>query len=193
MFKQKIALLVAACMAALGTTLTFAPAASASSVWDAVAQCESSGNWADNTGNGFYGGLQFTASTWTGYGGAQYASSANLASKSEQIAIAQKVLAGQGPGAWPVCSIKGGLTASNGGTSSAEPVVARATVSTYVGQRLVVDGIIGPLTRQQMADYYISFATVGDIMFWQGKFGVTQDGIVGPITAMALQRYINTL
>jgi peptidoglycan hydrolase-like protein with peptidoglycan-binding domain len=66
-------------------------------------------------------------------------------------------------------------------------------VSTYVGQRLVVDGIIGPLTRQQMADYYISFATVGDIMFWQGKFGVTQDGIVGPITAMALQRYINTL
>jgi len=87
------------------------------SVWDKVAQCESSGNWAINTGNGFYGGLQFTRSTWLAYGGGAYASTANLASKSQQIAIAQKVLASQGPGAWPVCSVRAGLTTSNGGTS----------------------------------------------------------------------------
>lgn len=69
--------------------------------WDAVAQCESSGNWATDTGNGFYGGLQFTQSTWNAYGGV---GNPAHASKSEQIQIAERVLAAQGPGAWPVCS-----------------------------------------------------------------------------------------
>ncbi|MFJ1653404.1 transglycosylase family protein [Streptomyces sp. NPDC088337] len=77
--------------------------AATASQWDAVAQCESGGNWSINTGNGFYGGLQFTNSTWAGYGGTSYASRADLASKSQQIAVAEKVLAGQGKGAWPVC------------------------------------------------------------------------------------------
>ncbi|MFE9307949.1 transglycosylase family protein [Streptomyces sp. NPDC006706] len=77
--------------------------AATASEWDAVAQCESGGNWSINTGNGFYGGLQFTNSTWAGYGGTAYASRADLASKSQQIAVAEKVLAGQGKGAWPVC------------------------------------------------------------------------------------------
>ncbi|MFF7452662.1 transglycosylase family protein [Kitasatospora sp. NPDC008115] len=80
------------------------------STWDAVAQCESGGNWSINTGNGFYGGLQFTASTWKAYGGNAYAPQANQASKAQQISVAEKVLAGQGPGAWPVCSKKAGLT-----------------------------------------------------------------------------------
>lgn len=71
--------------------------------WDTVARCESSGNWAINTGNGYQGGLQFSPSTWLGYGGGQFASAAHLASKDEQIAVAEKVLAGQGRGAWPVC------------------------------------------------------------------------------------------
>jgi hypothetical protein len=71
--------------------------------WDAVAQCESGGNWSINTGNGFYGGLQFTSRTWLAFGGGAYASRADLAAKSQQIAIAEKVLAGQGPGAWPIC------------------------------------------------------------------------------------------
>ena len=71
--------------------------------WNAIAACESGGNWSINTGNGFYGGLQFTQQTWLGYGGGQYASSANLATPSEQIAVAQRVLGGQGIGAWPVC------------------------------------------------------------------------------------------
>jgi len=77
--------------------------AATDSEWDTVAACESSGNWAINTGNGYQGGLQFAPSTWLGYGGGQYASSAHMASRDEQIAIAEKVLAGQGKGAWPVC------------------------------------------------------------------------------------------
>jgi nucleoid-associated protein YgaU len=72
--------------------------------WDNVARCESGGNWHINTGNGYYGGLQFSSSTWLGYGGGNYASRADLASKAEQITIANKVLASQGWGAWPVCS-----------------------------------------------------------------------------------------
>jgi LysM repeat protein len=75
--------------------------------WNAIAACESGGNWSISTGNGFYGGLQFTEQTWLGYGGGQYASSANLATPSEQIAVAQRVLAGQGIGAWPVCGAGG--------------------------------------------------------------------------------------
>ena len=71
--------------------------------WDAVAQCESGGNWSINTGNGYYGGLQFSAQTWAGFGGTAYAPRADLATKSEQIAVAERVLAVQGAGAWPTC------------------------------------------------------------------------------------------
>ncbi|QKW22222.1 LysM peptidoglycan-binding domain-containing protein [Kitasatospora sp. NA04385] len=80
------------------------------STWDKVAMCESTGNWSINTGNGFYGGLQFTSSTWAAFGGTAYAPQANLATKAQQIAVAEKVLASQGPGAWPVCSVQAGLT-----------------------------------------------------------------------------------
>jgi resuscitation-promoting factor RpfA len=104
-----------------------APAQASGSVWDRVAACESGGNWSISTGNGFYGGLQFTHSTWIGYGGGRYASNANGASRSEQIAIAQRVLAGQGPGAWPVCSRKAGLTRSNGGASGGGSYTPPAT------------------------------------------------------------------
>jgi hypothetical protein len=71
--------------------------------WDRVAGCESSGNWSINTGNGYQGGLQFSPSTWSGHGGGEFAPVANLASKDEQIAVAERVLASQGRGAWPVC------------------------------------------------------------------------------------------
>ena len=71
--------------------------------WDQVAKCESGGNWAINTGNGYHGGLQFSPSTWSGNGGGEFAPSAYLASKEEQIAVAERVLAGQGKGAWPSC------------------------------------------------------------------------------------------
>lgn len=103
--------------AALGgvaaTTVTVATAGTADAasvdVWNAVARCESGGNWSINTGNGYYGGLQFSAGTWRAYGGAAYASRADLATKAQQILVAEKVLAAQGPGAWPVCSVRAGL------------------------------------------------------------------------------------
>ncbi|RAJ44869.1 LysM domain-containing protein [Kitasatospora sp. SolWspMP-SS2h] len=90
-------------------TATSASAADVST-WDKVAQCESTGNWSINTGNGFYGGLQFTSSTWAAFGGTAYAPQADQATKAQQIAVAEKVLASQGPGAWPVCSVQAGLT-----------------------------------------------------------------------------------
>ncbi|GAA2821934.1 hypothetical protein GCM10010505_53860 [Kitasatospora aburaviensis] len=104
-------------------TTTSASAASVAT-WDKVAQCESSGNWSINTGNGFYGGLQFTNSTWAEFGGTAFAARADLATKDQQIAIAEKVLAVQGPGAWPVCSVQAGLT--KGGTPAAVDTSAAA-------------------------------------------------------------------
>lgn len=80
-----------------------------SSVWDRIASCESGGNWAINTGNGYYGGLQFSYATWLAYGGGAYAPTANLASREQQIAIAERVQAAQGWGAWPVCSARAGV------------------------------------------------------------------------------------
>ncbi|MEU6416294.1 transglycosylase family protein [Streptomyces spiralis] len=110
--------------------------AATASEWDAVAQCESGGNWSINTGNGFYGGLQFTNSTWAAYGGTAYASRADLATKAQQIAVAEKVLAGQGKGAWPVCG-KGlsstpysGAAASTGSTAKSTTTKSTTTRST---------------------------------------------------------------
>jgi len=112
----RIATLAGVTTAAVAVPLMGATGASAAtaSEWDAVAQCESGGDWSINTGNGYYGGLQFSASTWAAYGGTAYASTASQASKSQQIAVAEKVLAGQGKGAWPSCGV--GLSgASTGG------------------------------------------------------------------------------
>ena len=94
--------------------LTIVPAANAASdsTWDELAQCESTGNWAADTGNGYYGGLQFSPSTWKAFGGGEYASSAHQASRSEQIAVAENVLAQQGWNAWPSCSKKTGASGS---------------------------------------------------------------------------------
>lgn len=104
MNKTSVAAFTAALVASLGVGLT--TNAHADSVnWDAIAQCESGGNWAINTGNGYYGGLQFSLPTWRGYGGQGMP---HNASRSEQIRIAEKVLAGQGIGAWPVCGARGG-------------------------------------------------------------------------------------
>ncbi|WP_172381478.1 transglycosylase family protein [Streptomyces sp. MNP-20] len=91
--------------------------------WNKVAACESTNNWSINTGNGFYGGLQFTQSTWEAYGGTAYAPRADLATRDQQIAVAEKVLDGQGPGAWPVCSVRAGLT-RGGDTPDVKPATA---------------------------------------------------------------------
>ncbi|MFF7259976.1 transglycosylase family protein [Streptomyces sp. NPDC008159] len=87
-------------------------AAADSGVWDRIAKCESGGNWRINTGNGYYGGLQFAATTWRAYGGTAYAPTADKASKAQQIAIATKVQRAQGWGAWPVCAARAGASGS---------------------------------------------------------------------------------
>ncbi len=92
--------------AAIGVGLLAAPASADHYDWTGVAQCESSGNWSINTGNGFYGGLQFTPSTWRGYGGTGMP---HQASREQQIAVAERVQAGQGWGAWPACTAKLGI------------------------------------------------------------------------------------
>ena len=101
---------VGAPLALAGTASAATPTATATSVssstWDKLAECESGGDWTTNTGNGFSGGLQFTPSTWKAYGGS---GKPQHASRSEQIAVAKKVLADQGWGAWPACSSKLGL------------------------------------------------------------------------------------
>ncbi|MGD9484045.1 transglycosylase family protein [Streptomyces sp. TRM70308] len=107
--------------AATGGQVAMAGAAQAASVdtWERVAECESSGNWSINTGNGYYGGLQFAQSSWEAAGGTQYAPRADLATKEQQIATAERLLEMQGPGAW-ACAEEGGLTA-NGPAADVQP------------------------------------------------------------------------
>ncbi|WP_328494535.1 transglycosylase family protein [Streptomyces sp. NBC_00414] len=112
--RQAPALLVAAGVAgsAIAIPLLGASGASAASgtTWDAVAECESGGSWSADTGNGLYGGLQMTQETWEEHGGLDYAPSADQASRSQQIAVAEKILADQGTGAWTTCGLVAGLT-----------------------------------------------------------------------------------
>lgn len=124
---QKI---IATTAIAIGTASIAVPANADSVNWDAIAQCESSGNWHTNTGNGFYGGLQFTESTWLANGGS--GNPAN-ASREEQIRVAENVLASQGIGAWPVCGAQGGSSRHYTGSSSAEQrsSVQKAPEKTY--------------------------------------------------------------
>ena len=93
---------------ALGAPVALADAAQAGTGgrWDRIAQCESSGKWSTNTGNGYAGGLQFSPSTWRAHGGAGMP---HTASKAEQIKVAERVLSSQGWKAWPACSKKLGL------------------------------------------------------------------------------------
>ncbi|MGW1511703.1 transglycosylase family protein [Streptomyces sp. NPDC002394] len=119
----QVATLVGVTGVAVAAPLLTAGTASAATTaeWDTVAQCESGGNWSINTGNGFYGGLQFTNSTWAAFGGTAYAPRADLASKAQQIAVAEKVLAGQGKGAWPSCGVGLSGASYDGGAAESTP------------------------------------------------------------------------
>jgi len=188
-----------------------APASAAASVWDAVAACESGGNWAINTGNGYYGGLQFSSSTWKSSGGTSFAARADQATRAEQILTAQHVLASQGPGAWPTCGARAGLTRANGAASATPSPVSVApkvvaiprstTVSTVsrsttrkavtASKKLAVDGAMGPLTTRAIqrwvgvpANGLLGRTTAKAL---QRKVGVTTDGAIGPLTIRAIQ------
>jgi hypothetical protein len=201
-----------------GSAMVSQPASASGTVWDRVAACESGGNWSINTGNGYYGGLQFSYQTWKGFGGQRYGTTANRATKAQQIEIAQKVLKTQGPGAWPVCSKRAGLTrangaaASGGSTTSASGAPSRSTARPG---KLVVDGKLGPATRRAMerwvggsvngslstADKRLLEKKVGgsvngswsrdDVRKLQRLVGTSADGSWGPLTTKALQRYLN--
>ncbi|MDJ0319449.1 transglycosylase family protein [Pseudarthrobacter sp. PS3-L1] len=123
--------LAAVSAAGIALSATAANAAAPTSNWDAIAQCESGGNWATNTGNGYSGGLQFSPSTWAAYGGSGNAANA---SREQQIAVAEKVQAAQGWGAWPSCTaqlgISGGASAAPAQVPAQAPAQA-APVQTY--------------------------------------------------------------
>ncbi|WP_427173751.1 transglycosylase family protein [Arthrobacter sp. 92] len=117
-----LALSATAANAAAPTTA--APTATSASTWDSLAQCESGGNWSTNTGNGFSGGLQFTNSTWAAYGGTGSPASAP---REQQIAVAEKVQASQGWGAWPACAAQLGLSGGGGAPAPSAPVTQAPT------------------------------------------------------------------
>lgn len=133
--RKAVSVLVASVGVAAAATALAAPAdaqsAQATAVWDRVASCESGQRWNINTGNGYYGGLQFSASTWRAYHGAKYASSADEATKMQQIQVARRVLNSQGADAWPVCGPRAGLNRSNGqATGAALPDDANGATAT---------------------------------------------------------------
>ncbi|WP_457254782.1 transglycosylase family protein [Pedococcus sp. P5_B7] len=201
--RRRVTGVAVAGVATVAGGMATASSAQASTVWDRVAACESGGNWSINTGNGYYGGLQFSDRTWDGFGGERYAPTANRATKAQQITIAQKVLASQGPGAWPTCGARAGLTRSNGGAVDAGSTTSRASRSatrqapaahsTSTGT-LVVDGIRGPKTNAAI-ERWVGGSVNGtlsrtDVKALQRKVDSAPDGVIGPKTMRALQTKI---
>ncbi|MEV5053601.1 transglycosylase family protein [Arthrobacter sp. LAR12-1-1.1] len=121
------------------------PATAPASTWDSLAQCESGGNWATNTGNGYSGGLQFSASTWAAHGGT---GSAANASREQQIAVAQRVQASQGWGAWPACAAKlglrGGAAAPQSAPTSRQPAPVPAPAKVAARQAAPMAAVPAP-------------------------------------------------
>ena len=132
---------------AVSTVLSAGTAQADSMNWDAVAQCESGGNWAANTGNGHYGGLQFKQATWSSNGGF---GSPVTASRAEQIRVAENVLASQGPGAWPTCGRQGGSPAI-----WRTPAAPTSPTSTGCGA-IRPGGILGIIDLRQICSTFLS-------------------------------------
>jgi nucleoid-associated protein YgaU len=153
--------------------LTGQASAAAANDWDAVAQCESSGNWAINTGNGYYGGLQFSSSTWAAFGGHEYASNAHLATKAQQIAVAERTLDVQGPGAWPSCGKALDPAAPEAGAAPAAapallaaPAAAPGGGATYT---VAAGDTLGKIAQQQ-----------GVAGGWQALYAANDDQLSDP-------------
>jgi len=128
-------------------------AAATDDEWDHVARCESGNNWGINTGNGYQGGLQFSPSTWSAHGGGKYAPSAHLASREQQIAIAEHVLATQGRGAWPVCG-RGLSGASQREVPAAPPADAPIDNPDVNGETVAMDNPMAPPPAPEPAPWW---------------------------------------
>lgn len=150
----KKALAGAAATAAFAGLMAPEATAAPDSDWDRLAQCESGGNWAINTGNGYHGGLQFSASTWQAFGGGQFAPTANLASREQQIIVAERTLAQQGWGAWPACSARLGLSSAptnrdaQATAPAPAPAPARAAVASPDAAQRQAENPVDALYRQ---------------------------------------------
>jgi nucleoid-associated protein YgaU len=144
------ALLTAGAAAVSVGVLAGPASAAAPNDWDAVAQCESSGNWSINTGNGYYGGLQFSAGTWAAFGGLEFAPRADLATKEQQIAVAERTLDVQGPGAWPTCGKALDPSAPEAGAPAAAPAPAPAPAPAAGGatHTVVAGDTLGKVAQQ---------------------------------------------
>lgn len=152
--------------------------AAPSNVWDRVAACESGGDWDIATGNGYYGGLQFSASSWRAAGGTRYASLPHKASRAQQIAAAQNLIRQQGPNAWPVCSRKAGLNSSNGASSGGGATASRSTARKAVSKS----------SSNRLHNSGLSASSVKKL---QRKVGASIDGIVGPETVRKTERALD--
>ncbi|MGP3988738.1 transglycosylase family protein [Streptomyces sp. 3N207] len=179
MSKRRTAVLTGAGLAAplalLAATAPTASAASNDGVWDRIAQCESGGNWQTNTGNGYYGGLQFSSSTWRAYGGGAYAPTADKAGKEQQIAVATKVQQAQGWGAWPNCSAKAGASGTPPQTS--QPATGSAQSGQGAGQQSA------PQSRSGSDDRPASHPDRGSVREGSGNYTVKSGDTLGSIAA----------
>ena len=158
--------------AAVSLGVLAAPAsAAAPNNWDAVAQCESSGNWAINTGNGYYGGLQFSQSTWAAFGGTEYAPRADLATKAQQIAVAERTLDAQGPGAWPSCGKALNPSAPKAGAAPAASALVSAPAPAATGRTYTVQAgdTLGRIAAEQ-----------GVAGGWQALYAANDDRLSDP-------------
>ncbi|WP_448618586.1 transglycosylase family protein [Geodermatophilus sp. URMC 65] len=158
--------------AAVSLGVLAAPAsAAAPNDWDAVAQCESSGNWAINTGNGYYGGLQFSQSTWAAFGGTEYAPRADLATEAQQIAVAERTLDVQGPGAWPTCGKGLDPSAPEAGSAPAASALVAAPAPAATGGTYTVQAgdTLGRIASEQ-----------GVAGGWQALYAANDDQLSSP-------------
>ena len=179
---------------AAGALVPTAANAADGATWDALAQCESGGNWAIDTGNGYYGGLQFSLSTWQANGGS---GNPAAASREEQIRVAENVLATQGWGAWPTCSAKIGASGSADTSAPAAPAPAPAQAAPSSAPASGAQAATPAPVEETYAlpDVEPSDKTytveAGDTLFdiaedlaldsgWLGIFAVNQDSISDP-------------
>lgn len=164
-------------LGSVATTVTMisAPEASAApdSDWDRLAMCEAGGNWQINTGNGYYGGLQFHPRTWTSFGGGTYAPYAHLATREQQIVIAERVLAAQGWGAWPSCSRKLGL---NSAATQRDLIIPQSSEET----------VSEPSTGEELGNATVDDATAVDEIYGALKGAINAHGLEVPVEVEAL-------